>query len=208
MSTENEIKGRFRISRRKLSLIIAVSVIALAVALYFALPLLMPFQPTYNAAPTKLDIIVHTWVRQFRDGILISETYHPMSLTNAGKDWIADKLFNSGGTNVTQYAMYIACSADSSSFSASWTAIPAEITANGLNRALAAWADTGTGTGNLTNTFTATGTQSSQLYGLYSNTYALAPASTLVAAEQQGAGAVKNLILSDTLAITVQITAT
>jgi uncharacterized membrane protein (DUF485 family) len=207
MLKANNAEGRFRISRKRLSLIIAVSVIALAVALYFALPLLMPFQATYNAAPTKLDIIVHTWVRQFRDGILISETYHPMSLTTGGKDWIADKLFNSAGTNITLYCMYVACSADVGAFNAAWTAIPNEITANGLGRAIAAWTDTGTGTGNLTKTFTASGTQSSQLYGLYTDTYANAPASNLVAAEQQGAGAVKNLIAGDTLAITIQITA-
>lgn len=199
-------ENRSRISKKRLLLVIGILVAASVVIGFFILPMLQ-FQPTYNAAPTKLDIIVHMWVRQFRDSVLISETYHPMSLTNGGKDWIADKLFNSGGTNVTQYCMYVACSADASAFSAAWTAIPAEITANGLGRAIAAWTDTGTGTGNLTKTFTATGAQSCQLYGLYTDTYANAPASNLVAAEQQGAGAVKNLVASDTLAITIQITA-
>lgn len=199
-------ENRTRISRKRLLLIIGILVALSVVVSFFIVPMLQ-FQPEYNAAPTKLDIIVHAWVRQFRDGILISETYHPMSLTTGGKDWIADKLFNSAGTNVTLYCMYVACSASANAFDAAWTAIPTEITANGLGRAIAAWTDTGTGTGNLTKTFTASGTQSSQLYGLYTDTYANAPASNLVAAEQQGAGAVKNLIAGDTLAITIQITA-
>jgi hypothetical protein len=129
-----------------------------------------------------------------------------MSLTTAGKDWIADKLFNSGGVNITQYAMYIVCSDDASTFSAAWTAIPIEIVANGLGRALATWIDTGTGTGNLTKSFSVTGTDGTQLYGLYSDTYANAPSSTLVAAEQQGVGARKNLLAGDTLTVTVQVT--
>ena len=166
-------------------------------------------QPTSNHSnveSTQFNVTIHAWVKQYRAGKLVSETYHPMSLTDNGKDWIADKLFNSGGTNVTQYAMYIGCSANTSTFDAAWTALPQEISGSGLDRALATWADTGTGTGTLSKTFTANATVSTQLYGLYSDTYANAPTSTLVAAEQQGAGAVKNLISGDTLAITVSVT--
>ena len=180
-------------------------VVGIVIALVVVAPLLL--QPTaIKSSPTVVNIIVHTWVQHYRGGVLLSETYHPMSLTTAGKDWMADKLFNSGGTNVTKYAMYIACSASADVFSAAWEALPTEITANGVERALAAWADTGAGTGNLTKSFSVTGTQSTQLYGLYYDTYANAPLSTLIAAEQQGAGAVKNLLNGDTLTITVQIT--
>jgi hypothetical protein len=183
---------------------IAFVLSACVVAVLVVYPYFMPSLPTEG--PTVLNIVVHTWVEQWRNGSLISSTYHPMSLTTSGKDWIADKLFNSGGTNVTKYAMYIAVSASATVFSAAWTAIPSEITGSGLDRALASWADTGTGTGNLTKAFSVSGTKSTQLYGLYYDTYANAPASTLVAAEQQGAGAVKNLLAGDTLTVTVQIT--
>jgi hypothetical protein len=191
-------------NRKRLLTIIAPIVIATVVVLFFTIPLLIPSQP--GSASTVLNIVAHASVYQYRNGVLISYTYHAMSLTNGGKDWIADKLFNSGGTNITLYAMYIGCSADTSVFSAAWTDIPNEITNNGLGRALAAWTDTGTGTGNLTKTFNVGGTQSTQLYGLYYDTYANSPSSDLVAAEQQGAGAVKNLLSGDTLTITIQIT--
>lgn len=194
-----------RLNKRIIILALGLVLLAVVITLLFVAPLLFP-TPTSKGGPTVVELVVHTWVEQWRDGKLISATYHPMTLTTAGKDWIADKLFNSGGTNVTKYAMYIGCSASTDSFSAAWTALPAEITANGLGRALAAWADTGTGTGNLTKAFSVSGTQSTQLYALYYETYANAPVTTLVAAEQQGAGAVKNLLAGDTLTITVQVT--
>jgi len=178
--------------------------VLLAVVITLILVVPMLFQPVPSSGPTVVNIIVHTWVRQYRDGVLISETYHPMTMTTAGKDWFADKLFNSGGTNITLYAMYIGCSAATDVFSAAWTTLPSEIVANGVGRALAAWADTGTGSGNLTKSFSVSGTQSTQLYGLYYDTYANAPATTLIAAEQQGAGAVKNLLSGDTLTMTIQ----
>ena len=163
-----------------------------------------PIQPPLQGVGVNVEI--HCHIQHYRNGILISESYHPMTLVNAGLDWIADKLFNSAGTNVTQYAMYIGSSTDDTAVDTGWICLPAESTANGLARALASWADTGTGTGTLSKSFSITGDCSSNLYGLYSNTYALAPASTLVAAEQQGAGNQKNMVNGDTLAVTITIT--
>ncbi len=154
----------------------------------------------------NLHFELHLQADHYRNGILLSSTYHTMSLTNSGKDWLADNIFNSAGTNVTQFADNIALSASSTAFDAAWTAIPSEITANNLSRVVGAWVDTGTGLGNITYSFYSTGTQSVQLYGLYYDTQPNAPQSTLIAAEQQGAGAVKNLIAGDTLVVTIQTT--
>ena len=150
----------------------------------------------------QYNVEIHLLAKQYRDGKLISESNHQMSLTNAGKDWIADNLFNKNGANNGKNAMYIASSPSTAAFDAIWVAIPAEITSNGLSRALAAWTDTaGFGTGSLYKSFSVTGTQSTQLYGLY---YDTGTTNTLVAAEQQGS--VKNMVNGDTLAITIQIT--
>lgn len=194
---------KLMMNKKLIGLVAAISCVI--VALFFFMPLLYQAEPS-SAGPTRVDIVVHTWVRQYRDGVLISETYHPMSLTTAGKDWIADKLFNSAGTNVTKFAMYIATSNSTDVFNLAWNALPSEITVNGVERSLAAWTDTGSGTANLTKSFSVLGTQTTQLYGLYYDTYANAALSTLIAAEQQGAGAAKNLLNGDTLTVTVQIT--
>lgn len=163
-----------------------------------------------NVEPQKngeigCNVELHLLAQQYRGSVLISESYHAMSLMNVGgKDWIADKLFNSGGTNVTKYAMYIGVSNDSSSVDTAWTYIPNEITDGGLERALASFTDTGTGIFNLTKSFSVTATRSTKLYGLYYDTYANAAQSTLVAAEQQGTGSQKNLVNGDTLVVTIQ----
>jgi hypothetical protein len=160
-----------------------------------------------GAILSQTDYKLDLFVQQIRDGKVISQSIHAMSWTTAGLDWLADKIWNSGGTNVTQYAMYIGASAETDVFSAAWTALPVEVTTGGLSRAVASWTDSGTGTGNLTKTFSISDTVSSQLYGLYSNTYADASTSTLVAAEQQGSGAVKNMVSGDSLAITIMCSA-
>jgi hypothetical protein len=138
------------------------------------------------------------------DSFLIGATYHAMTLTNAGLNWIADKIANSGGTNVTAYATYIASSAATDVVSTAWTYIPGEHTTGGLGRATGAITDTGTGTWHCNKTFAVTATLSTQLYGYYYDTYANAPESTLIAAEQQGAGAVKNMNNGDSLTVSVQ----
>lgn len=176
-----------------------VGIILLSVFVYTSIYSLSNFNGT------NLTVEMHLWAQQYRDGKLISASTHPMTLTNFGKNWIADKIFNSNGVNVTKFAMYIACSNSTEEVNATWTALPSEITAYGLLRALAEWTDTGTGTGNLTKSFSVTGTVSTQLYGLYVDTYANEPVSGLVAAEQQGGGNVKNLQNGDTLIITIQV---
>lgn len=150
----------------------------------------------------RLDLIV----QHYREGRLIDQSIHALSLTNFGLDWLADNAWNSGGANITKTAMYLSTSASTDVFSAAWDALPAEVTSNGLERSLATWTDTGTGTGNLTKSFSVTGTQSVQLYGVNIDSYANTPFG-LVAAEQQGAGAVKNCINGDTLTLTVMCTA-
>jgi len=156
-----------------------------------------------SSATYRLDL----FVQQIRDGKVIGQSIHSMTWTTAGLTWLADNTWNSGGINCTQWARYIGASAATDSFSAAWTVLPSEIVNNGLGRALASWTAGTTGIGNLTKSFSVTGTQSTQLYGLYTDTYANAPGSTLVAAEQQGAGAVKNLLSGDTLATTIMCSA-
>lgn len=155
-----------------------------------------------NSATYKMDMVL----QHIRSGRILSQSAHALTWTTYGLNWLSEKIWYSGGTNVTKFAMYMGCSAQTDTFSAAWTQLPTEITANGLGRALMTWTDTGSGTGNLTVTFNVSGTQSTQLYGLYHETYANSPY-TLVAAEQQGAGAVKNLVSGDTLAATIMCTA-
>jgi hypothetical protein len=150
-----------------------------------------------EAGEFSVPFELHMTVEQWRDGELVSSTYHAMSLTNLGKDWLEGIIGNAVGSDV---AKYIACSNDSSSFSASWTAIPNEIATGGLARAAGTYASTGTGTWNITKTFSVTATSSTKLYGLY---YA-SSGNYLLAAEQQGTANQKNLLAGDSLKITVQ----
>jgi hypothetical protein len=140
---------------------------------------------------------LHLLAEHYRNGILLSSSYHSMSLTDAGKDWLEGIIGNTVGSDV---AKYIACSNDSSAFNASWTSVPNEITTNGLARAAGTYTSTGTGTWNITKTFSVTGTSSTKLYGLY---YTSSGAG-LLAAEQQGTANQKNLVAGDSLKITVQ----
>jgi len=155
--------------------------------------------PTASGQAGELNVPfeLHMTVEQWRDGKLVSSTYHAMSLTTLGKNWLEGIIGDAVGADV---AKYIACSNASDSFSAAWTAIPSEITTDGLARAAGTYASTGDGTWNVTKTFGVSGTNSTKLYGLY---YA-STGNYLLAAEQQGTGAQKNLLSGDTLAITVQ----
>ena len=144
---------------------------------------------------------LHLTARHWRDGVLLSETYHAMSLTTLGKNWIEGILGDAVGADV---AKYIASSNSSDAFSAAWEAIPDEITTDGLARAAGTYASTGDGTWNVTKPFSVTGTNSTKLYGLY---YA-STGDYLLAAEQQGVGSQKNVESGDTLEITVQGTVT
>ena len=152
--------------------------------------------PTSSGQAGELSVPfeLHMTVEQWRNGELVSRTYHPMTLTTLGKDWIADKLSGASGTYFAYNATYISCSNSSSEFSAAWTNIPSEITTDGLARATGAITDTGTGTWNCTKTFSVTGTNSTKLYG-----YSYASSGGLIAAEQQGEGSQKNVLNGDSL---------
>jgi len=116
--------------------------------------------------PTSPDIRyeIHMTVTVHRDGKQIYYSHHAGVLTTLGLNWAEDQLFDSPGTDP---AKWIGLSNDASSPSAAWTAIPNEITGNGLARAPGTYVDNGDGECNVTKTFTATGSQSVQLAGLY-----------------------------------------
>ena len=152
---------------------------------------------TGNPLEASVAYELHLIAQHYRNGILLSISSHAMSLTDAGKDWLEGIIGNAVGTDV---AKHIACSNSSDAFSAAWTAIPAEITTSGLARAAGTYASTGVGTWNITKTFDITGTESTKLYGLYYNV----TGNCLLAAEQQGVGAQKNVLSGDTLKITIQ----
>jgi len=86
-----------------------------------------------------------------------------------------DNLFVTAGRNYWKGAAansskYFSLSNDTGAPAANWVNIPAEITTNGLERALGTYADNGTGAWNFTKTWTATGAQSARLVGLnYAN---------------------------------------
>ena len=82
-----------------------------------------------------------------------------------------------------------------------WVVLPNEITSGGLARAQASYVSTGTGTWNMTYTWTCSVAQGVCLYGVCSNS---GTTSTLCLAEQQGSGARKNLDVGSTLKMTVQ----
>ena len=176
---------------------LAIVVLSVLAIMCIAIALSTSIDQQFGAFSTRTEI--HLLAEQFRNGTLISATYHAMTITNFGKNQTRDLL---GGVN-TNAMLYLASSADATAFDATWTALPAEITANGLGRALGTYVldPSGNGKWNVTYTWTATGTQSTQLYGIYATAYSGA---TLCYAEQQGAGAVKNMISGDTLNLTAQ----
>ena len=151
----------------------------------------------------NLQYELHCITEHYRNGALISYENHAMSLTNLGKNWIADNLCGALLTNVSLIASYIGTSNQSAVFDAAWIVIPTEHLdgSTGLGRANSTYTDTGTGLFNLTHTFTAIGTYSTQTYGLYWDSYANDPNNGLIAAEVQASA--KNMVASDTLAVTI-----
>ena len=184
----------------------AIAVLSMLAIVCFVVALSTSIDTTQTSSIDRMNVgkfnsytEIHLWAEQFRNGTLISVTYHAMTITNFGKNQTRDLL---GGVN-SSAMLYLVCSADATAFDATWTALPNEITTNGLGRALGSYAldQSGNGKWNVTYTWTATGTQSTQLYGIHTTAYAGA---TLCYAEQQGAGAVKNLLAGDTLKLTAQ----
>lgn len=168
--------------------VMIITITFLSVGLYY------PFEKQFGVFTINYEF--HCWIEQYRDGKLISQTYHAMTLTNYGKDQI-EKLL---GGEVTDAFKYHACSNSSDDSFATDTSLDEEITTDGLARAVATYANTGTGTWNMTNTWTVTGTNSTKLYGVYSES----TGANLCLAEQQGAGNQKNVIAGDTIKMTVQ----
>ena len=109
---------------------------------------------------------IHLWIEHYRNGKLLSREYGAGVLTNIGADWIEQQISGSISTNAT---LYCADSNDAGSPLATWTELPSEITANGLDRQTGAYSSTGIGTWNVTVTKNVTGTQSTQLWGLHWN---------------------------------------
>lgn len=145
---------------------------------------------------TRFDMII----QQCRNGKIISQSMHTMNITDFGKDWVEQQLFTD--TNSTDNALYISMSNNETAVDLAWTMLPDEATTEGLARAAGSYASTGTGTANITKTFSVSGTNSTCLYGINAGPYASYP-NSLIAAEQQGSGARKNLVAGDTLAITI-----
>ena len=178
-----------RVKQKIIAITVTVTVALLVFASFTQLP------------PTRFGLFTakpefHCWIMHYRNGELISVTYHPMTLTDYGKDQI-EKLLAGESTNPFKY---FACSNSSDSVSTSWTSLPGEITGNGLARTAATYTDTGTGTWNMTVTWTVTGANSTKLYGVY----ATASGDTLCLAEQQGEANQKNLQSGDTLKMVLQ----
>jgi len=182
-------------SRRFGKKAISISAITIiSIALILGLVLLQPVSRQFGAFTIYYEF--HCWIEQYRDGKLISKTYHAMTLTDYGKDQM-EKLL---GGDSTYAFKYHACSNDSTAVDVAWTTLPNEITTDGLARAVATYASTGTGTWNMTNTWTVTGSNSTKLYGVYSES----TGANLCLAEQQGVGNQKNVVAGDTIKMTVQ----
>lgn len=145
-----------------------------------------------------INIEFHCIVEQYApDGTFVSMTTHAMTIVNYGKDQIEQLL----GDNSDLGLSYFCLSNNETAVSTAWTTLPDEITTGGLARAQAAYVSTGTGTWNMTYTWTCTVAQGVCLYGVCSNA---GTSATLCLAEQQGSGARKNLDVGSTLKMTVQ----
>lgn len=145
---------------------------------------------TYNVRfvlPTKgmefnAKLELHMLVEHYRDGELLSSTFHAMTLTNYGLNWIEDKLSGiDAGGKWNLNATYIACSNSTDTDFAADTSLDAEITTDGLSRATNSTpVSTGDGAWEFTVDFSVSGTNSTKLYGVYLDAH---PGATLIAAE-------------------------
>lgn len=145
---------------------------------------------------------LHMLVEHYRNGELLSSTYHTMTLTNYGKNWMEDKLSGlDAGGKWNLNATYIACSNSTDTEFAADTSLDAEITTDGLSRATNSTpVSTGDGAWEFTVTYSVSGSNSTKLYGVFLDAYAGA---TLIAAENQGQENVKNVADGDTLKVKV-----
>lgn len=142
----------------------------------------------------KLDVHVEHW----RGRTLISYERMAGSITNIGLDFIEAQI---SGSASTTNALYISCSADSGAgLSGSSTELVNELASNGFIRDTGAYANVGTGSWNVTVTFTATDTQAVQSYGLH---WSATPESdnTMLGYD---VSSVKNCVENDELRVTFQ----
>lgn len=144
---------------RKRNIVIVSLLLALVVLTAYVLA---PQAPLTNDTVFGVEIHVDAYHR--RDGVLLMHSHHAGVLTTLGQNWIEDQLGDSPGTDP---AKWIGLSNDATAPSSAWVVLPAEITTNGLTRAVATYSDNGDGAWKITHTFTFTGTQSCQLTGLY-----------------------------------------
>lgn len=147
---------------------------------------------------------VHLLLQHYRDGVMLTNETGAGVLTTIGQDWIEQQI---SGTSTTDRAIYCADSNDATDPAlASWTQLPFEITANGLDRMTGAYTSTGVGTWTVYVLKTcSTAPQSTQLWGLHwivtdnSNNNLLA---------SDTGPAQKNMVVGDTLAETWTISVT
>lgn len=112
-----------------------------------------------------IPLEIHLRIRHYRNGVLLSDEIGAGYLTNIGKDWIEQQM---GASDGTQEALYCADSNDATDPpEVTWTILPSEITANGLDRQTGVYTSTGTGQWEVEVTKAVTGTQSTQLWGLH-----------------------------------------
>ncbi len=132
-----------------------------------------------------------------RYGALLSRSFNPGNLTDYGANWIADVLGDADGDQ----GDYIGLTNTTNTYNDTWVVLDDEITTEGMTRAIGSYVDTGTGTWNITNTFSITGSNSTQRAGLYHNV----AGSTLIATDTFALTNVEN---GDSLQIVFMITVT
>lgn len=151
----------------------------------------------HGAAVVDLNVV------QYRNGIVISGAHGAGTLTNLGKDYIEQQV--SGAVNASQCAKYIAQSNDTTGISVASVILPNEITVDGLQRATGTYVSTGVGAWNVSYTFTATATITTNFWSLNHGTYASDPNSMVA---YDGTPGTKAMTSGDTLATTWQVSVT
>lgn len=120
-------------------------------------------------------------------------------ITTAGRDYLHSQGYNTSGGAANGFC-FVALSNDTLTETSASTVLSNEIAANGLTRAVGVYAHTnGTNTTTITKTFTASGTQSAQKAALFT-------ASSAGTMNHALAFTQRNLVTSDTLAVTFTIT--
>lgn len=170
--------------------------IAVCLATIFLSANLSMYSAPQQYGEFNVHFTFHCTVAQYRNGELLSVSYHPMTITDYGEEQLEALIANQS----TYGLIYFGCSNDSGSVDSEWTVLPDEIITDGLERAASTYVNVGTGTWNMTYTWTASGENSTKLYGIYSES----SGSNLCVAEQQGEVNQKDLGAGDTLTMTVE----